>query len=221
MTQTIVLFNGLSGLNTNHRGSDSRSAQIVDERIRPALESGSMVGSKKPTLMVIDEIDGATGGTETSGGFIHKLVQLIQEKPRRKGECVPEVPCHSLFNSFIRCVVMFMFVSILTGRKEPKAALPVLRPIVCICNDLYASSLAKLRPHARIVRMSRPNDIHLIKRLRPICDEEGMKVESRALSTLVGMAQGDMRGCLNTLQVRCNSQFDHYALSNIHCAANR
>lgn len=68
-----------------HFLSDSRSAQIVDERIRPALESGSMIGSKKPTLLVIDEIDGATGGTDTSGGFIHKLVQLIQEKPRRKG----------------------------------------------------------------------------------------------------------------------------------------
>lgn len=28
-----------------------------------------------------------------------------------------------------------------------------------------------------------------------------MKAESRALSTLVGLARGDMRGCLNTLQV--------------------
>ncbi|CAL1705258.1 unnamed protein product [Somion occarium] len=151
--------------------SDARSAQIVDERIRPALESGSMIGSNKPTLLVIDEIDGATGGSDNSGGFIHKLIQLIQERPRRK------------------------------GRNEPKRVLPILRPIVCICNDLYASSLSKLRPHARIIRMSRPNDLHIIKRLRTICDEEGMKVESRALTTLVGVAQGDMRGCLNTLQM--------------------
>jgi hypothetical protein len=33
----------------------------VDERIRPALESGYAVGSSKPVLVVIDEIDGATG----------------------------------------------------------------------------------------------------------------------------------------------------------------
>lgn len=41
--------------------SDARSGQVVDERIRPALESGYAVGSSKPVLIVIDEIDGATG----------------------------------------------------------------------------------------------------------------------------------------------------------------
>ncbi len=33
----------------------------MDERIRPALESGYAIGSPKPVLVVIDEIDGATG----------------------------------------------------------------------------------------------------------------------------------------------------------------
>jgi chromosome transmission fidelity protein 18 len=44
------------------RRSDARSAQVIDDRIRPALESGSAVGSVKPMLLIIDEIDGATGG---------------------------------------------------------------------------------------------------------------------------------------------------------------
>lgn len=44
--------------------SDARSAQVFDDRVRPALESGSTVGSAKPVLLVIDEIDGATGGTD-------------------------------------------------------------------------------------------------------------------------------------------------------------
>ena len=79
---------------------------------------------------------------------------------------------------------------------------PLLRPIICICNDLYASSLTKLRPHARIIRLNRPNDFHLVKRLRDICETEKMHADSRALSALVGVSQGDLRGCLNTLQVR-------------------
>jgi hypothetical protein len=33
----------------------------VDDKIRPILESGTAMGSNKPVLMVIDEIDGATG----------------------------------------------------------------------------------------------------------------------------------------------------------------
>ncbi len=46
--------------------SDARSGQVVDERIRPALESGYAVGSPKPVLVVIDEIDGATGDNVSS-----------------------------------------------------------------------------------------------------------------------------------------------------------
>ena len=42
--------------------SDSRSGQVIDDKVRPALESGFALGSKKPVLVVIDEIDGATGG---------------------------------------------------------------------------------------------------------------------------------------------------------------
>ena len=34
---------------------------MVDDRIRPALESGAGIGSSKPVLVVVDEIDGATG----------------------------------------------------------------------------------------------------------------------------------------------------------------
>ena len=44
--------------------SDARSGSVVDDRIRPALESGFAVGSEKPVLLVIDEIDGATGTGE-------------------------------------------------------------------------------------------------------------------------------------------------------------
>ncbi|KAI0672750.1 P-loop containing nucleoside triphosphate hydrolase protein [Trametes maxima] len=152
--------------------SDARSADVVDERIRPALESGAKVGSTKPNLVVIDEIDGATGGSDSSGGFIHKLIQLTQDKAKKKSK-----------------------------KGGPQTSRPLLRPVICICNDLYAASLSKLRPHARIVRFSRPQDTHVVRRLREICEREGMKADARALATLVGVAQGDFRGCLNTLQV--------------------
>ena len=82
--------------------SDARSADVVDQRIRPALESGAKIGSSRPNLVVIDEIDGATGGSdsvgahycvyamseyllEQSGGFIHRLIQLTYDKPKKKG----------------------------------------------------------------------------------------------------------------------------------------
>jgi len=51
--------------------SDARSGQVVDDRIRPALESGATVGSTKPALLVVDEVDGATGGDNV--GIRHAL----------------------------------------------------------------------------------------------------------------------------------------------------
>jgi hypothetical protein len=33
---------------------------VIDDRIRPVLESGAGIGSSKPFLVVIDEIDGVT-----------------------------------------------------------------------------------------------------------------------------------------------------------------
>lgn len=51
-----------TAINLIPRISDARSGQVVDDRIRPTLEAGSTVGSSKPVLLIIDEIDGATGG---------------------------------------------------------------------------------------------------------------------------------------------------------------
>ncbi|KAE9394078.1 P-loop containing nucleoside triphosphate hydrolase protein [Gymnopus androsaceus JB14] len=151
--------------------SDARSGQIVDDRIRPMLETGYTVKSSKPVLVIIDEIDGATGAGDNSSSFIHKLVQLTQDRARKKGRS-----------------------------SQPGEKRTILRPIICICNDINASSLAKLRPHAAQLRFQKPADVHTVKRLREICIIEGLKAETRALSTLVAVAKGDLRGCLNTLQ---------------------
>lgn len=56
--------------------SDARSGSIVDDRIRPALDSGSAVGSTKPVLLIIDEIDGATG--------VGDNVRVLQSSSRSK-----------------------------------------------------------------------------------------------------------------------------------------
>ncbi|KAG1826875.1 uncharacterized protein BJ212DRAFT_1308982 [Suillus subaureus] len=145
--------------------SDARSAQVIDERIRPALESGSAVGSSETY------IDGATGGGDNSSGFVNKLVSLTFDKPKNKRK-----------------------------KNDQKDKRPLLRPIICICNDQNANALAKLRPHARQIRYTRLADSHIVKRLREICELEGLRADTRALSALVGVAKGDLRGCLNTLQ---------------------
>ncbi|CAG7845866.1 Chromosome transmission fidelity protein 18 [Serendipita indica DSM 11827] len=152
--------------------SDARSGATIDERIRPVLEAGTKVGGSKPVLVVIDEIDGATGGGDNTIGFVQRLLSMTIDKPKKT-----------------------------RSRNQKDTRRPLLRPIICICNDLYAASLAKLRPVSRIVRFQPPAPVHLVKRLKEICEMEDLRADSRSLTALVGASQGDMRGCLNTLQL--------------------
>ncbi|WWC88031.1 uncharacterized protein L201_002934 [Kwoniella dendrophila CBS 6074] len=147
--------------------SDDRSAATVSTRIKNAIDAGTGLASEgKPTCVVIDEIDGASGGGDAS--FIRSLLKLIQDVPARKKSNTP--------------------------------ARPLRRPIICICNDLYAPTLRPLRPFARIIRFRKPQAQFLVKRLREICERETLTADLRVLTTLVDVTSGDVRSCLNTLQ---------------------
>ena len=65
----------------------------------------------------------------------------------------------------------------------------------------YATSLRPLRPFARIIRFRKPQAQFLVKRLRDICERETLLADLRVLTGLVEMTSGDVRSCLNTLQV--------------------
>ncbi|KLT43446.1 P-loop containing nucleoside triphosphate hydrolase protein [Cutaneotrichosporon oleaginosum] len=146
--------------------SDDRNAATVTTRIQNALDAGAGITSDRPTCVIIDEIDGATGGGDHS--FVRSLIKLIQDVPARKKTNTP--------------------------------ARPLRRPIICICNDLYASALRPLRQHARIVRFNKSPSQFLVERLRQICDRERLKADLRVLTLLVDLAGADVRSCLNTLQ---------------------
>lgn len=68
--------------------SDDRTSKVVHERIKSALETrtldsgarrggGMILKDNRPTCVIIDEIDGAGGGSE--GGFINALVKLVTD----------------------------------------------------------------------------------------------------------------------------------------------
>jgi chromosome transmission fidelity protein 18 len=78
--------------------------------------------------------------------------------------------------------------------------MPLQRPIICICNDAYVPALRPLRQIAQIYNLRKPEASVLAKRLKCICDLEGLKADMRALVTLCEKADCDVRTCLNTLQ---------------------
>jgi len=187
-TERVLLVAGAPGLGkttlahvvAQHAGyrvyelnaSDARTANDVHTRVRSALESDSLRGGGKPTLVVIDEIDGATGGgSEALGasGFVRALVRLLEDG---RG----------------------------TSRGKARAR-PLLRPIICVCNDLYAPALRPLRPLARVLRYHRAPTPVVTRRLRDICAREQLPAEAQGLSLLCELAHGDLRACLHALEL--------------------
>ena len=91
--------------------SDDRSAKTVDDKLKSALDvSGITFDGKidsRPTLILIDEIDGATSESTAGGGFIKQLINItsdyVPKKRNKNGSSIPRL---------------------------------LLRPIICICNDL-------------------------------------------------------------------------------------
>jgi hypothetical protein len=74
------------------------------------------------------------------------------------------------------------------------------RPLLCICNDLYAPALRELRPLVQVVEFRKAAGEKLLARLRAIVAAEGMAVSREALASLISLTDGDVRSCLHTLQ---------------------
>lgn len=63
--------------------SDARTGSTIEDRVRPVLETGTAVGGRKPVLVVIDEIDGATGGMDNvwcEKAILYTITDLALER---------------------------------------------------------------------------------------------------------------------------------------------
>jgi chromosome transmission fidelity protein 18 len=84
--------------------------------------------------------------------------------------------------------------------KSNQRKFELMRPIICICNDLYVPALRPLRNLAKIVVFKKPSFNVIARRLHNICTLEGLLTDMKTLQALVEKADGDIRVCLNTLQ---------------------
>eukprot|EP00043_Microstomoeca_roanoka_P014073 m.138608 g.138608 ORF g.138608 m.138608 type:complete len:933 (+) comp15918_c0_seq3:100-2898(+) len=93
-------------------------------------------------------------------------------------------------------------VRIVEGKKAGKGqeAASLRRPIICICNDLQASSLRALRKIAYILHFQPISTDTLVVRLEQICARKGLRVDRQVLASLCELTDGDIRSCISTLQ---------------------
>ncbi|CAA0165036.1 unnamed protein product [Arabidopsis thaliana] len=158
--------------------SDERSASAIETRILDVVQMNSVTADSRPKCLVIDEIDGALGDGKGAVDVILKMV-LAERKHATGKENVENVK---------------------TSSKKDRRTAPLSRPVICICNDLYAPALRPLRQIAKVHIFVQPTVSRVVNRLKYICNMEGMKARSFALSALAEYTECDIRSCLNTLQ---------------------
>ncbi|XP_049876010.1 chromosome transmission fidelity protein 18 homolog [Pectinophora gossypiella] len=86
------------------------------------------------------------------------------------------------------------------SKKKGKAtAHPLRRPVIAICNDLYATSLRPLRPIALVVHVSGVSLPRLTSRLSHVCALSGLRVSTHVLAALAARAHPDVRAAIHLL----------------------
>uniref|UniRef100_A0A8C9VEL6 Chromosome transmission fidelity protein 18 homolog n=1 Tax=Scleropages formosus TaxID=113540 RepID=A0A8C9VEL6_SCLFO len=174
--------------------SDDRSAELFQKRIDTATQMKSVLGAnEKPNCLVIDEIDGAPSAA------INVLLAALNRKENRETDSEASG------------------IAMLKKKKKKKESV-LLRPIICICNDLYVPALRQLRQQAFILNFPQTQPSRLVQRLAEICRCQGMRVETGALMTLCEKTDSDIRSCINTLQFlhgRGQRQLDQRAVQSV------
>jgi replication factor C large subunit len=104
-------------------------------------------------------------------------------------------------------LILFDELDGLTGREDRGgvgAIIGVVKqarcPIVLIANNAYDPRLSSLRFYCLLIRFKRPHVGAVAKRLRQICEREGIRAEEEALKFVAQRSQGDVRSAINDLQ---------------------
>jgi len=73
-------------------------------------------------------------------------------------------------------------------------------PVVLIANSAYDPRFTNLRSHCLLIEFKKPAVGEVAKRLKRICDAEGIKADEDALKFIAQRSGGDVRSAMNDLQ---------------------
>ncbi|KAG6504461.1 hypothetical protein ZIOFF_036794 [Zingiber officinale] len=107
--------------------SDDRSASTVESKILDVIQMNSVMPDAKPKCLIIDEIDGALGEGK---GVVDVILKMIAAEKKLSSD--KENSTHQAEPGKTM------------SKKRHKSAI-LNRPVICICNDVYAPALRALR----------------------------------------------------------------------------
>jgi len=74
-------------------------------------------------------------------------------------------------------------------------------PIILTADNAYDKKLATLKNYCEILPMRKLTSFSVVKKLKEICDKEGIVADEKALVIIADNAHGDVRAAINDLQI--------------------
>lgn len=178
---------------TEINASDERAGPEMKQKILNSLFNNSLMD--KPVCLIADEIDGSV-----ESGFVKVLVDIINRDQRAVNHIKYSNSNHTQNNKHNNSRS-----NPRKGKSDKHKSHILKRPIITICNNLYAPSLEKLRPYCEIIYMKKPIDSAIQEKLSNICQLEDINLDIKEINNLIDIAQGDIRNCINNLQFMSNN----------------
>ena len=85
-------------------------------------------------------------------------------------------------------------------RKQQQNNQGIQRPIICICNDLYAKQLSLLRKEALVYNLKKIDEKKLTDLLNLISKKESLPIDKTTIKNIIDLCNNDIRSCLLCLQ---------------------
>ena len=85
-------------------------------------------------------------------------------------------------------------------RRRANANQGIQRPIICICNDLYAKQLSLLRKEALVFNLKKIDEKKFGDLLNSIAKKESLPVDKITIKNIIELGNNDIRTCLTILQ---------------------
>jgi chromosome transmission fidelity protein 18 len=209
--------------------SDDRSSARLMELITAHTQTRNVFGNKKPTCLIIDEIDGLHNSETRSA--ITALLKFAYPTKRNKNKKDTagdkennKKPATKASSSDKKSGTNKKSSNGLTMEKTPnkKSNAPprqLNRPIICICNDHYAPVLRELRLKSKLFVFRRRDTLdhhnmeRLVNRISFICTRENLIFPKKWIRELAIKSDGDIRSCLNTIQFIANGNYEKVNLA--------
>ncbi|EFC46180.1 DNA replication factor C protein [Naegleria gruberi] len=175
--------------------SDDRSKEKLIPEIQKVTQMQTVFGSKKPKLLILDEIDGVHNSENKS--VVSEILKIAYPKVSKETKKEKPESSKSKKNK--------SGVKVEKNKKKKDPGL--LRPIICICNDHYSPGLKELRQRSKLLVFRRDdvrtdNTQRIVDRLSMILKREHLlsSVSRHDLTLFVKDSDNDIRSCLNTIQ---------------------